>query len=243
MTAARSRRQQPREHRPLDRALSPRRSRRRPPARDRRPHSSCTRGKAGAPASLSRSTHGATRAVGWPEHAGRAFASMRPEGRMADRASAMTSGSDSSLPRHIGVRRARLARALECPSACVGEGVHDLVVKLVDSAPCEQAVGDRALKRRARLTLLHVELPAHQLQAGLLELGDRLEDLPDRQLHRADERYPGPHAGPAVDRAAPVARPDPRRSARSARQSARSAWTYARQPPNDGAPRGPRRIG
>jgi hypothetical protein len=89
----------------------------------------------------------------------------------------------------------------EGASAGVGEGVHDLVVKLVDPAPCQQALGDRTLKRRTRLVVAHIELPAHQLQASLLKLIDRLEDLSDRQHHRADKRYPGPRGAPAVGRA------------------------------------------
>jgi hypothetical protein len=125
----------------------------------------------------------------------------------------------------------------------LGQGVHHLTVEVVDAAPCEQTIGDRALKRRARLELLHIEFPAYELQAGLPKLGDRLEDLPDRQHHRADRRYRCPRGAPADGRIPPVAAPAWPSGAPSAGQSTGSTWTYGRQPLNDRARRCPGTIG
>jgi hypothetical protein len=75
-------------------------------------------------------------------------------------ASTRSRGSDERRRPACPLRR-------KCASARVGQGVHDLAVELVDPAPSQQAVGDRALKRRARLVEVHIQLPAHELQAGL----------------------------------------------------------------------------
>jgi hypothetical protein len=158
----------------------------------------------------------------------------------------------AASPRGLASTRSREIRGLpasamylrrECASARAGEDVHDLVVNLVDSAPCQQAVSDRALKRRTRLVDVHIELPAHQLQASLLKLGDRLEDLSDRQHHVADKRYPGPRSAGAVGRAVPAASADSPPKPRSGGGSERRVWTCGRRPLDHRASRCPRRIG